>query len=187
MGLSAARTTGPARAGTIDGDLDTDARVTALYATHFQRLAGLATVLAGSRAVGEEIAQETFVAALHQERRDPGYLREPVWPWLRITAVRLAGRNRKRLMQEALFHRLRGADAETSEAWDGETVDIVRALHRLPSRMRLCVILSHVEDQSTVSIAAMLGCSVQNVDNHLRKGRARMRTLLGEDYMRNEV
>jgi DNA-directed RNA polymerase specialized sigma24 family protein len=170
----------------LDGDSDPDARVAAIYVAHFQQLAGLATMLAGSRAVGEEIAQEAFVIALQQERRKRGYLTDPVWPWLRITAVRLAGRHRKRLLREALTYRLHGPIGDTSNVWDVETVDIVLALRRLPSRMRLCVILSHVEDQSTASIAAMLRCSTQNVDAQLRKGRERLRTLLGERYNLNE-
>jgi hypothetical protein len=40
--------------------------------------------------------------------------------------------------------------------------------------------------QSTASIAAMLGCSTQNVDSQLRKGRARLRDLLGESYNRDK-
>lgn len=167
-------------------DLDPDERVAAIYVAHYRQLVGMATMLSGGRAAGEEIAQETFVAALRQERRKPGYLTDPVWPWLRITAVRLAGRRRQRLVREALVYRLRGPDAGTSAAWEVETLDLVRALRRLPTRMRLCVILSHVEDQSTASIAAMLGCSTQNVDAQLRKGRARLRALLGERYDRNE-
>jgi RNA polymerase sigma factor (sigma-70 family) len=109
-----------------------------------------------------------------------------VWPWLRITAVRLAGRHRNRLLREALTYSLHAPISDTSNGWDVETVDIVLALRRLPSRMRLCVILSHVEDQSTASIAAMLGCSTQNVDAHLRKGRERLRSLLGEHCNFNE-
>ena len=164
---------------------DPNERVASMYAVHYQKLVGLATMLAGGRAVGEEIAQEAFVIALRHERRQPGYLADPIWPWLRITAVRLAGRNRQRLLREALTYRLRGPDARTSDVWEAETVDLVRALRRLPSKMRLCVILSHVEDQSTASIAAMLGCSTQNVDSQLRKGRQRLRTILGETYDRN--
>jgi RNA polymerase sigma factor (sigma-70 family) len=165
---------------------DPDGRVAALYIAHFRQLVGLATMLSGGRAEGEEIAQEAFVTALQHERLAPGYLRDPVWPWLRITAVRLAGRNRRRLLHEALLYRLRGVNAETSDAWEVETLDLVRALRRLPARMRLCVILSHVEDQSTIAIAAMLGCSTQNVDAQLRKGRARLRALLGERYIESE-
>jgi RNA polymerase sigma factor (sigma-70 family) len=163
-----------------------DERVAAIYGTHYQRLVGLATMLSGGRAVGEEIAQEAFVIALRHERGQPGYLTDPVWPWLRITAVRLAGRSRQRLLREALTYRRWTAGADISDVWDVETIDLVRAVGRLPSKMRLCIILSHVEDQSTASIAAMLGCSTQNVDAQLRRGRERLRAALGERYQLGE-
>lgn len=186
MDISAAPAMRLAETPTLLVHNDPDDRVSAIYAAHYQRLVGLATMLGGARAVGEEIAQETFLTALRQERRKPGYLTDPVWPWLRITAVRLAGRSRQRLLRETMTYRRWKDDADISDAWEVETLDIVRALRRLPSRMRLCVILSHVEDQSTASIADMLGCSTQNVDAQLRKGRERLRALLGEGYQRNE-
>ncbi len=186
MDLSVATATCRVNSAAGVGCQDPDGRVAAIYVACYQQLVGLATMLTGGRALGEEIAQEAFVIALQQERRKPGYLTDPAWPWLRITAVRLAGRNRQRSLREALMYRLRGAEAEPSKEWDVETIDIVRALRRLPSKMRLCVILSHVEDQSTVSIAAMLGCSSQNVDAQLRRGRERLRALLGESYNLDE-
>ena len=186
MDLTVATAPSGAKAAARAGDQDPDARVAAIYVACYQQLAALATMLTGGRALGEEIAQEAFVIALQRERRNPGYLTDPVWPWLRITAVRLAGRSRQRSLREALMYRLRGTEAEPSRAWDVETIDIVRALRRLPSKMRLCVILSHVEDQSTISIAAMLRCSPQNVDAQLRKGKVRLRSLLGERYNMND-
>ncbi|MGA8207226.1 MAG: sigma-70 family RNA polymerase sigma factor [Candidatus Dormiibacterota bacterium] len=161
---------------------DADSRVAEIYVAHYQHLVGLASMLAGGRAFGEEIAQETFMVALEHERRYPGYLTEPVWPWLRITAVRLAGRLRKRLLRDILLILLRDNEPATPAVGSDETIDVLRALRRLPPKMRLCVILSHVEDQSTASIATMLGCSTQNVDSQLRKGRRRLRTILGDDY-----
>ena len=186
MDFSAAPAVRLAKAPALTVHSDSDERVAAIYAVHYQRLAGLATMLGGGRAVGEEIAQEAFLNALRHERRNPGYLIDPVWPWLRITAVRLAGRSRQRLLREAMTYRRWRSEADVSDAWDVETLDLVRALRSLPSRMRLCMILSHVEDQSTASIAEMLECSTQNVDAHLRKGRERLRALLGEGYQRNE-
>ena|ERR1035441_10309006 len=119
MDFSAAPAVRLAKAPTLAVQSDPDERVAAIYAAHDQRLVGLATVLGGGRAVGEEIAHETFLTALRQERRKPGYLTDPVWPWLRITAVRLAGRNRQRLLREAMSHRRWRGDADISDAWGG--------------------------------------------------------------------
>lgn len=78
--------------------------------------------------------------------------------------MRLAGRNRRCLLREAMAYRRWRSDAHISDAREVQTLHRVRAVRRLPSRMRLCVILSHVKDQSTPSIAEMLGRSTQNVD-----------------------
>jgi RNA polymerase sigma-70 factor (ECF subfamily) len=181
MDVTSASKTGFTKPVVQDGVGDPDARVATIYASHYQHLVGLASMMAGGRAIGEELAQETFMIALQNERRKPGYLKDPVWPWLRITMVRMAGRFRRRLLRELLSN-LGQNDIDTSQAGRVESIDVLRALRRLPSKMRLCVILAHVEDQSTASIAAMLGCSTQNVDSQLRKGRERLRTILGEDY-----
>lgn len=159
-----------------------DARIAALYRTHYRQLAGLAAMLSGGLSIGEEIAQETFVIALQHERRNPGYLTDPAWPWLRITAARLAGRLRQRLLHQTLPHFLQDRDAASSQAWSGESIDLLRALSHLPTRMRVCVVLAYLEDQSTASIATMLGCSTKNVELRLREGRRRLRTSLGEQY-----
>ena len=113
---------------------DADARVAEIYACHYQRTVGLASLLAGGRALGEELAQECFVIALRNERRTPGYLAEPVWPWLRITTVHLAGRMRERLRRELLLTLLRITRSDVSPAWEAETIDVVRALRRCPTR-----------------------------------------------------
>jgi len=117
MDISAPPAIRLAKAPNLVVQSDPDERVAAIYAAHYQRLAGLATMLGGGRAVGEEIAHETFLTALRQERRKPVYLTDSVWPWLRITGVRLAGRNRQRLLREAMTHRRWRCDADISDAW----------------------------------------------------------------------
>lgn len=164
------------------GLADPDVRVAELYAAHYQRLVGLVSLLAGGHALGEEIAQETFLIALTNERRNPGYLTDPAWPWLRTTAVRLSARLRSRLLRElppSIMHR---TSTDISSDWTDETIDVVRALSRLPPQMRRCVVLAHLEDQSIASIATLLGCSAKNVEHRLREGRVRLRGMLGDRY-----
>jgi DNA-directed RNA polymerase specialized sigma24 family protein len=182
METSAASDTLASTAASLPQVGDADARVAEIYASHYQRTLGLASLLAGGRALGEELAQECFVIALRNERRTPGYLADPVWPWLQITTVHLAGRLRERLRRELVPNLLRTTRSDVSPAWAAETIDVVRALRRLPYKMRLCVVLAHLEDQSTASIASTLGCSVKTVENELRTGRQRLRTILGEGY-----
>lgn len=166
----------------VERTCDPDARVAAIYLAHYGDLVGLASMLTGGRAAGEEIAQEVFMVALQHERRSPGYLTDPVWPWLRIATVRLAGRFRRRLLRELLPSLVGSREPGAAAAGSDEAVDVLRALCRLPPKMRQCLILAYVEDQSTASIATMLRCSTQNVDGQLRKGRQRLRSILGETY-----
>ena len=62
------------------------------------------------------------------------------------------------------------AAGSTEPEWRAETLDIVRALKRLPPRMRMCVVLAYLEDQSTASVAEALGCTPKTVENQLREG-----------------
>ena len=183
MGMDASDAARPAFSTQVSrhGPADPDVRVAELYAAHYQRLVSLTSLLAGGHALGEEIAQETFLIALTNERRKPGYLTDPAWPWLRTTALRLSARLRSRLLREVLpsiMHRT----TDMSSEWTDETIDVVRALSRLPPQMRRCVVLAHLEDQSTASIATLLSCSTKNVEHRLHEGRARLRGMLGDRY-----
>jgi DNA-directed RNA polymerase specialized sigma24 family protein len=141
-------------------------RVQAIYEAELDHLLALCTLLVGGRTAGEDLAQSVFAEALQRERREPGYLRDPVWPWLRTVAVRL------RLL----------ANDVPDGPWDRQTVDVMRALRRLPPRMRTCTVLAYFEDQSTEVIAATLSCSAKTVENQLRESRYRLRGFMGAGY-----
>jgi len=152
-------------------------RIREIYDADWKRLRAFATLITGNVSSGEDLSQSVFVEALRQERKHPGYLRSPAWPWLRTVAIRLATRKRHRLRMQLDRLRLLAADyAET--AWRDDTLDIVRALRRLPPRMRMCVVLAYLEDQTTASIAESLGCTPKTVENQVREGRRRLRSLI---------
>jgi RNA polymerase sigma factor (sigma-70 family) len=152
-------------------------RIREIYDTDWKRLRAFATLITGDISSGEDLSQSVFVEALEQERRQPGYLRDPAWPWLRMVAIRLATRQRHRLRMQLDRLRLLAAGAAEPE-WRAETLDVVRALKRLPPRMRMCVVLAYLEDQSTTSVAEALGCTPKTVENQLREGRRRLRSLI---------
>jgi RNA polymerase sigma factor (sigma-70 family) len=153
-------------------------RIRAIYDDEWKRLRAFATLITGDLSSGEDLAQSVFEEALRQEQEHPGYLRSPAWPWLRMVAIRLASRQRQRVRMQ--LDRFRLLAAETPEpAWRADTVDIVRALRRLPPRMRTCVVLAYLEDQSTAAVAETLGCAPKTVENQLREGRRRLRSLIG--------
>lgn len=153
-------------------------RIRAIYDDEWKRLRAFTTLIAGDLSSGEDLARSVFVEALRQEREHSGYLRSPTWPWLRTVAIRLATRQRQRLRMQLDRFRLLAAEAAEPE-WHPDTVDIVRALRRLPPRMRMCVVLAYLEDQSTAAVAEALGCAPKTVENQLREGRRRLRSLIG--------
>ena len=156
-------------------------RVQTIYEAELDHLLALCTFLVGGRTAGEDLAQSVFAEALQRERSEPGYLRDPVWPWLRAVAVRLASRQRARIRGE--LGRLRLLARNVPDVpWDRQTVDVMRALRRLPPRMRTCTVLAYFEDQSTEVIAATLGCSRKTVENQLRESRHRLRGFIGAGY-----
>jgi RNA polymerase sigma-70 factor (ECF subfamily) len=157
-------------------------RVQAIYETELDHLLATCTLLAGDRTAGEDLAQSVFAEALQRERREPGYLRDPVWPWLRTVAVRLASRQRARIRGELGRLHLLTTDLPDG-IWDRQTVDVVQALRRLPPRMRACTVLAYLEDQSTQAIADTVGCSAKTVENQLRESRHRLRDFIGGGYM----
>jgi RNA polymerase sigma-70 factor (ECF subfamily) len=157
-----------------------DERLTAIYAREGQRLVALGRMLTGSIDAGEDMAQEVFVRALRASRSDPEYLREPVWPWLRTTLVRLVIERHRRSVREML-RLARAYEPPGMAEWPAETTDVAQALRGLPPRMRACVVLHHCEDLTAAETADVIGCAPATVIVHLREARARLRARLDPD------
>jgi len=149
------------------------AAIEAVYDREFGRLAALGTLLTGDAGAGEDLAQEVFERALRRESREPGHLREPAWPWLRVALVRLAGTRRTRLSAE-LRRLVHFYERPRHEDWPVGSGDCVRALAGLPARMLACAVLFYQEDMSTAEVARTLGCSAKTVENQLARARARL-------------
>jgi RNA polymerase sigma factor (sigma-70 family) len=153
------------------------ARLETIYRAEIGRLQALGAMLTGSRAAGEDLAHDAFLESVRRGTRDPGYLRDPAWPWLRLTMVRLATRRSRRLQIELRSLRLWRQEPPEID-WAPATDELLRVLRRLPPRMRACITLRYVDDLANVDIASTVGCSVKTVENQLRVGRARLRQML---------
>lgn len=162
-------------------DSGTTACVSDVYAREHDRLAALGAMLTGDAAAGEDLAHDVFVDALRRTAGDPTYLREPAWPWLRLALVRRALRRRQRLAGELRRLPLLHSPSSAHLAWSAETVDCLRALGALPSRMRACAVLFYWQDMSTVDVARELGLSPRTVENQLARARARLAETLREE------
>jgi RNA polymerase sigma-70 factor (ECF subfamily) len=156
-----------------------EARIEQIYLAEGRRLVALARVLCGSISDGEDLAQDVFIRAAAVVRRDPTYLQDPVWPWLRVVLVRLAIQRRRRLTREfrALVRIYASVDLT---AWDKD-YDVFNAIRRLPPRMRACVILHYGEDLPVTEVASIIRCKSATVAAQLYTARQRLRARLTPD------
>jgi RNA polymerase sigma-70 factor (sigma-E family) len=155
-------------------DEEVEARADALrraYEHHGARLLRLATLVAGSSDVGEEIMQETFVRAA---TAFPRLSDEEMGPYLRTVALNVW---RNRLRRLALERRVRMPWTTTSMSERSlEDRDVLwRAIRRLPPRQRACLVLRYYEDLSERETATVLRCSVGTVKSLSSRGLARLR------------
>lgn len=160
-----------------------DQRLTRIYAAEIERLVGLARLLTGDASAGEDLAHEVFLDIARRSRREPGFLREPAWPWLRTALVRAVAHRRRQAFRE-MRRLVRAYQRPTEMAFPDSVLDCVDALRRLPARMRACAVLFYGEDLSVAQAAEALGCSPRTVENQLRAARARLAVLLGDGPQR---
>ena len=129
----------------------------------------------GDRVLGEDVAQETFLAAWRQLDRVRDVMR--LRPWLCGIARNLGRKAKKRTHREQLAASDDVDDvAVTPSAFDelarGDTERIVReALARVPETYREVLVLYYREDQSIREVAETLGVSEDAVMQRLSRGR----------------
>jgi RNA polymerase sigma-70 factor (sigma-E family) len=143
--------------------------VALLYERHYAELVRLAFALTSDWDLAEELAQEAFARAwrswgnIRDQQAAPAYLRTIV--------VNLARRSLRRRLQE----RRAWPDAGDVQAADpAESIDLLRALARLPARKRACVVLRFYMDLSEADTAAALGVSVGTVKSQTAKALQRL-------------
>jgi RNA polymerase sigma factor (sigma-70 family) len=125
------------------------------------------------RALSDDIAQDTFVAAWRDldRLRDPGALR----PWLCRIARNLAHKARRRRAHEcAMVDAAHVAIAPTpyDEVRDREVEQVVdAALANVPAPYRETLVLFYFEQQSAKAVAAALGIREDVVHQRLSRGR----------------
>ncbi|WP_326556382.1 SigE family RNA polymerase sigma factor [Micromonospora sp. NBC_01796] len=117
------------------------------------------------------------------------------WGRIRHT-TNLEAYSRRVLMNAVFDQKKRRSDselvlAELPEApnqWHHDTAELhvalLRALATLPIRDQAIVVLRHWEDQSVEAVASILDVSVSVVKTQNSRALARLRALLGEDFVR---
>jgi RNA polymerase sigma-70 factor (ECF subfamily) len=160
-----------------------------LVERHLARTVGLAARLMGSRADGEEIAQEAFSRVWsHAGRWRPvgsgGNAKFTTWLY-RVTVNLAIDRKRK-----PAFGAIEEADEPVDEADDGferirrrEVSDAVtQALRRLPERQRVALTLCFFEGMSNIEAGNVMSLSVGAVESLLVRARRALRQELAETY-----
>lgn len=161
------------------------------------RLLRLAEATVGSRAVAEEVCQDTWVAVLRGLERFEG--RSSFKTWLfRILLNRArtsAGREQRAGRPDSeVVERFdtNGAWAEPPQPWSERIDDRLvaeRLAHRvrellptLPEQQRQLVLLRDVEGLSAADVTSLLGITDGNQRVLLHRGRAHVRSRLEEMY-----
>jgi RNA polymerase sigma-70 factor (sigma-E family) len=167
--------------GTLPGDTGeipavVGADFDAFYTREYPSLVRLAYVLTGSRAVAEELVQETMLRAFRHWGRIADYERPGAWA--RRVLVNLATSRGRRLTAEArAMSRLRARPPEPALA--AETVELWAAVRRLPARQAQVTALAYLEDRPIAEIAQMLGIAEGTVKAVLHRARGNLARALG--------
>jgi RNA polymerase sigma-70 factor (ECF subfamily) len=205
-GLAAALS--PCRLRSLDDDVDLvnrlragdEAAFVALIGRYQPRMLRLAEMTVGSRAVAEEVTQDTWLAVVRGVERFEG--RSTLKTWLfhilinraRATLGRELRAGRPEKGFEERFDRA-GAWEEPPEPWADRADDRVVAqelavrvqdlLPQLPEGQRQVVVLRDLEHLSADDVTAIIGISDGNQRVLLHRGRAQLRRLLANE-MREE-
>jgi RNA polymerase sigma-70 factor (ECF subfamily) len=151
--------------------------VEALFHRHWRRLYRAAYLICRDAAAAEDIAQESFLAALRAlDRFDR---RRPLGPWLdRIAANRAIDWQRARAVRGEVL-----ADEPVSRAVDPPEAprdDLAAAMGELPDDQRAVIVLRHVLGFSPREIGRVLGLPTGTVNSRMRRGLDALAERLGE-------
>src|SRR5580704_16558581 len=127
----------------------------------------------GDRVLGEDVAQETFIAAWRQLDRVRDVMR--LGPWLCGIARNIGHKTKKRTRRERLGEpddQVSATPSAFDELARGDTERIVRdALARVPESYRVVLVLFYCEDQSIRDVARTLDLSEEAAMQRLSRGR----------------
>lgn len=148
-----------------------------LFREYFPRLVAIARPVTCDTALAEDVAQETL-SRLYA-RADRLDFSEPIWPWLKTVAMRLAidqfRRNDREMPSESqVFSEDTGPRGREDQYWCEEGPQLVLALKELSARQRLAVALRYLEDKDPVDAAVLLGLSKPAFEQLLFRARRKL-------------
>ncbi|HLJ82398.1 MAG TPA: RNA polymerase sigma factor [Ktedonobacterales bacterium] len=166
----------------------------AFFRRHEQPLYGFLRRMLPTHEVAVEVAQEAFFRAWTHFTEVRAYERPEAWLYRVATNLAISHLRRRQPLAFAQVFRRAGADEEGGDGgeedaladpldMEGDTAarDLInRVLLRLPERQRAALLLRTVYGFSGEEIAEMLGISVANARQVLRRGRERFRQFYEE-------
>lgn len=149
-----------------------------LFRRHWRRAHRAAYLVIGDPAAAEDIAQESFLAAIRAlDRFDR---RRPFGPWLhRITVNRAIDHARARALRHESALPPHDAGAAAAPA-DQISDAVVAALADLSPEHRAVIVLRYVLEYTPGEIAEVLGLPRGTVNSRLRRGLDRLRPAVEE-------
>ncbi len=160
------------------GESQSDTSFAAFYAREYPRIAELAYALTGDRWIGEDLAQDSFIAA-RQNWAEVGTYPAP-GAWIRrVVANKAVSRYRRIQVERKALPRLwRRPTGDTPPEVAAEAAEIWAAVRRLPKRQAQVIALTYLEGHSLSDIGEILQCSPFTAKTHLQRGKQALATLL---------
>jgi RNA polymerase sigma-70 factor (ECF subfamily) len=151
------------------------------FTDHYARVVGSLRLAGGEVGEAEDAAQDAFAKAMVRWK-SVSMMERPA-TWVYVVAVRDLRRRAGRAHRDEL--RADPSDAPTGAFPDHaaavvEGAVVERALHALPPRQRLAVVLRFHADLTVPEMSRAMGCSEGTVKSTLHSALERLRDLLGE-------
>ncbi len=152
-----------------------------LVRRHQATVRGLARRLSGQYAMGDDIAQLTFLTAW---RRLSTYAGGTFKSWLCTIAYREFLQMKRKQRPEVEFKESAHViEFDRSAAHVETQLDLARAMNSLKDEQRICVSLCVAAGLSHREAALITGWPLGTVKSHVNRGVAKMRTYLGEEQV----
>jgi RNA polymerase sigma-70 factor (ECF subfamily) len=154
--------------------------VEGLFHAHWPRAYRAAWLIARDPHAAEDIAQESFLAALAAlDRFDRA---RPFGPWLRtIVARRAIDSLRARALRREISDAPLAGIAARPEHVLALSDEVLASVAALPDDQRVVVVMRHLLELTPGEIAAVLDLPRGTVNSRLRRGLDALRNALGED------
>jgi RNA polymerase sigma-70 factor (ECF subfamily) len=146
---------------------------TKIYAARFRYVWNVCLTLLRNPEDTDDAVQETFLRLLQQE--DPPETAEHLRAWLTVTARNVCRDELRRFRRKEL-----SLDAaEGTAVLPPEIDETLAAVRSLPEKYRLPIYLFYYEELTTAQIAATLNRRESTVRSDLRRGREKLKQMLG--------